>query len=84
MRGKLVAAGVFWDASRAGKGLLGQLGGQFETHLQAAVKSFVQNSTSLMLDRLIVILTSPETAQHFGRSGGAAYQSQKGGPAIFG
>ncbi|MEE2755140.1 MAG: hypothetical protein VYA30_00710 [Myxococcota bacterium] len=70
-----VGRGAFGFASRAGKGLLGQLGGQFETHLQAAVKSFVQNSTSLMLDRLIVILTSPETAQHFGRSGGAAHDA---------
>ena len=70
-----VGRGAFGFASRAGKGLLGQLGGQLETHLQGAVKSFVQNSTSLMLDRLIVILTSPETAQHLGRSGGAAHDA---------
>jgi len=62
-------------ASRAGKGILGQIGGQFEQQLQGAVASFAANSTSLMLDRLVVILTSPETAQHFGRSGATIYDS---------
>ena len=58
-----VGRGALGFASRAGKGLLGQLGGQFESHLQTAIQSFVKNSTQLMLERLVVILSSSETAR---------------------
>ena len=67
--------GALGFASRAGKGILGQLGGQFESHLQTAIQSFVKNSTQLMLERLVVILSSPETARYLGQSGGAAYDA---------
>ena len=70
-----VGRGAFGFASRASKGILGQIGSQVEGQLQSAVSSFVQSSTSVMLDRLIVILTSPETAQHLGRSGAAAHDA---------
>ena len=70
-----VGRGAFGFASRASKGILGQIGGQLESQLQSAATSFVQNSTAVMLDRIIVILTSPETAQHLGRSGAAAHDA---------
>jgi hypothetical protein len=70
-----VGRGAFGFANRASKGILGNIGGQFETQLQAAVTSFVQNSTSMMLDRIVVILTTPETSQHLGRSGAVAHDA---------
>ena len=74
-RARGLGRGALGFASRAGKGLLGQLGGQFESHLQTAIQSFVKNSTQLMLERLVVILSSSETARYLGQSGGAAYDA---------
>jgi hypothetical protein len=52
-----VGRGALGFASRASKGILGQIGSQLESQLQSAATSFVQNSTALMLDRIIVILS---------------------------
>lgn len=62
-----VARGVFGAASKASGGLLGSVAGQIEQQLRAAVSSFVQGSMSMMLDRLVVILSSQETANQLAR-----------------
>ncbi len=54
-------------ASRAGRGLLGGLGGQFEDLLRGAVSSFVGGSMGLMVDRMVDILMQPETQRQLGR-----------------
>ena len=54
-------------ASRAGRGLLGGLGGQLEDLLRGAVKSFVGSSMGLMMDRMVTILMQPETQRQLGR-----------------
>jgi hypothetical protein len=62
-----------------GKGLLGGITGgitgQFEQLLQRAVGSFVGGSMNLMLERLVAILSSPETARQLGRSKLQAYDA---------
>lgn len=58
-----------------GKGLLGGITGQIEQQLQRAVGSFVGGSMNLMLERLVAILSSPETARQLGRSKLQAYDA---------
>ncbi len=61
-------------ASRAGRGLLGGLGGQVEELLRGAVQSFVSGSMGLMVDRFVGILMQPETQRQLGRLRLSAYE----------
>lgn len=61
-------------ASRAGRGLLGGLGGQVEELLRGAVSSFVSGSMGLMVDRFVGILMQPETQRQLGRLRLSAYE----------
>ena len=70
-----VGRGAFGLASRAGRGILGQIGGQVEEQLRQAAQAFVQSSTSVMLDRLVVLMSSDETARYLGQSTLAAYEA---------
>lgn len=65
-------------ASRAGRGLLGGLGGQFEELLRGAVGSFVGSSMGLMVDRVVAILMQPETQRQLGRLRLSAYERAVG------
>lgn len=65
--------GALGFASRAGKGLLGQLGGQVEEQLRGAVSSFVNTSTTALLDRLVAIITSDEMAAHLSETSVRAF-----------
>ncbi len=58
-----------------GRGLLGGITGQIEAQLQKAVASFVGGSMNLMLERLVAILASPETARQLARSKLQAYDA---------
>lgn len=60
-----VGRGVLGAAKRAG---LGGIGAQVEAQMTRAVYAFVQGSMNLMLERLVVILSSPETATQFART----------------
>lgn len=61
-------------ASRAGRGLLGGLGGQVDELLRGAVSSFVSGSMGLMVDRFVGILMQPETQRQLGRLRLSAYE----------
>lgn len=65
-------------ASRAGRGLLGGLGGQLEEILRGAVQSFVGGSMGLMVDRMVDILMQPETQRQLGRLRLSTYERAMG------
>lgn len=62
-----VGRGAIGFASRAGKGLLGGIGGQVEELLRGAVSGFVGSSMGLMVERFVGILMQPETQRQLGR-----------------
>jgi hypothetical protein len=68
-----VGRGALGFASRAGKGILGQIGGQVEEQLRGAVGGFVETSATVMLDRLVAIITSDEMARHLSETGLSAF-----------
>jgi hypothetical protein len=55
-------------AGRASKGLLGTVLGQVEANLQRAVTAFVNGSMNVMLERLVAILSSPDTGRQLART----------------
>ncbi|MEE2788169.1 MAG: hypothetical protein VX589_12575 [Myxococcota bacterium] len=69
-----VGRGAFGFASRAGRGILGQIGEQLEQQLRGAASLFVKSSTSVMLHRVVELMTHPETERHLGTSRLAAYE----------
>ncbi len=66
--------GRFASGFRA-KGLFGGLSDQIEAQLGRSVKSFIEGSLSLLLERLAKIISSQESAQLLGRSRGAAVEA---------
>lgn len=62
-----VGRGALGFASRASRGVLGNLGGQIEDLLRGAVITFVNGSMGLMVERFIDILMQPETRRQLGR-----------------
>jgi hypothetical protein len=60
-------------ASGFGKGLLGGLGAQMESQLKGAAASFIAGSMHSVMDRVVAILTSPETATKLARMNVAAF-----------
>jgi len=74
--GGLVGAmgrGAFGMANSLSKGLLGGLGAQVEQQLKQAANTFIANSMNLMMERLVVILVAPETAQRGARMVAAGF-----------
>ena len=69
-----VGRGAFGFASRAGRGILGQIGEQLEQQLRNAASLFVQSSTSVMIQRVVELMTHPETQRHLATSRLAAYE----------
>ena len=63
-----VGRGALGAASKAGRGFLGQLGGQLETHFRDAIAAFVETSSNALMDRVVLILTSEEMARQLGES----------------
>lgn len=59
--------GAMGFANSVNKGPFRKLGGQIEAQLTRAVSTFIQGSMSLMLDRLVLILSSPEMASLMGK-----------------
>ena len=66
-------------ASRAGKNLLGNVSGVVEQQLRQNIGSFLQASTNTMLETLVTLLRSQETATLMGRAGLATYDVTVGG-----
>lgn len=69
--------GLAGKAARRGFGLagraLGGIGAQIENQLRGATSGFIQGSMTFMLDRLVTIVSSPETARQMGRMNLAGY-----------
>jgi len=68
-----VGRSAFGFASRASKGILGNISSQIESQLKSAVTGFVQSSMNMMLDRVVHIIRSPEMRRQLSRSGVALY-----------
>ncbi len=72
--GGRVARSAFGFAKQvAGGGILGAIGGQVEQQISRAARTFIDGSMTVMLERLVAILASPETARQLGRSKLSAY-----------
>ncbi len=74
-----VGRGALGIASRAGKNLLGNVGGVVEEQLRQNIGRFLQASTNTMLETLVTLLRSQETATLMGRAGLATYDVSVGG-----
>ena len=73
--GGRVARSAFGFAKQvAGGGILGAIGGQVEQQISRAARVFIDGSMTVMLERLVAILSSPETAHQLGRSKLSAYE----------
>ncbi|MFN3197424.1 MAG: hypothetical protein ACE366_03230 [Bradymonadia bacterium] len=53
---------------RRGLGLMGNITAQFESQIQRAARSFIDNSMDMMISRVVQMITSPETARQMGRA----------------
>jgi hypothetical protein len=68
--GGLVGAmgrGAFGIAGSLGKGVLGGISGQIESQLRGAIGGFLDSSMSFLLDRVVALASSPDTAARLGR-----------------
>ncbi len=59
--------GAFGLAGSLGKGVLGGISGQIESQLRGAIGGFLDGSMSFLLDRLVALASSPDTAARLGR-----------------
>ncbi len=67
--GGSVARSAFGFAKRAaGGGVLGAIGEQVQQQASRAARTFIDGSMNMMLERLVVIMSSPETARQLGRT----------------
>jgi hypothetical protein len=62
-----VGRGAFGLAGSVGKGILGGIGGQIEGQLGKAVTAFLDTSMNFLLDRVVALASSNETAALIGR-----------------
>jgi hypothetical protein len=60
-------------ASGFGKGLLGGIGAQMESQLKGAAATFIAGSMHAVMDRVVAILTSPETGTKLARMNVSAF-----------
>ncbi|MCK6575304.1 hypothetical protein L6V77_29925 [Myxococcota bacterium] len=60
-------------ASGFGKGLLGGIGAQMESQLKGAAATFIAGSMHAVMDRVVAILTSPETGAKLARMNVGAF-----------
>lgn len=67
--GGSVARSAFGFAKRAaGGGVLGAIGEQVQQQTSRAARTFIDGSMNVMLERLVAIMSSPETARQLGRT----------------
>lgn len=62
-----VGRGAFGLAGSVGKGLFGGISSQVEGQLRRAVTTFLEGSMNALLDRVVAMLSSRETAEQLGR-----------------
>jgi hypothetical protein len=71
----MASRGALGWASRASKGVLNGIGDQLEQQLKGLVAGFIQSSMQSLLERLGLIISTPEVAMKLGKARLNAYES---------